>query len=113
MSTFTADPPPRRLILLLTVLGFVIPNTFVVTHFRAHGVSRESATAFFREWVTSTPNRALTADLGITSIAFWLWSRWDAKVNGVKHWWLVPFGTCTVGICFAAPLYFLLREYTK
>lgn len=103
----------RRLLLLMTILGFVVPNAFVVVHFRAHGVSRDSATAFFSEWVGSTPTRALTADLGITSVVFWLWSGLDSKANGVKHWWLVPFGTCSVGICFAVPLYFLMREYAR
>ncbi|MDV7987361.1 MULTISPECIES: DUF2834 domain-containing protein [unclassified Rhodococcus (in: high G+C Gram-positive bacteria)] len=109
----TADATRRRLLLLLTVIGFVVPNTFVVTYFKEHGVSRESATAFFAEWVASTPNRALTADLGITSVAFGLWSLWDSRDNGVRHWWLVPVGTGSVGICFAAPLYLLLREYSR
>ena len=112
-SMKTADATRRRLLLLLTVIGFVVPNSFVVTYFKEHGVGRDSATAFFADWVASTPTRALTADLGITSIAFWVWSLWDSKDNGVRHGWLVPVGTGSVGICFAAPLYFLLREYSR
>lgn len=109
----TADATRRRLLLLLTVIGFVVPNTFVVTYFREHGVSRDTAAAFFAEWMASTPTRALTADLGITSVAFGLWSLWDSRDNNVKHWWLVPVGTGSVGICFAVPLYLLLREYSR
>ena len=109
----TADATRRRLLLLLTVIGFVIPNAYVVGYFREHGVSAGSAAKFFSEWVASTPTRALTADLGITSIAFGIWSRGDAKDHGVKHWWLVPVGTGSVGICFALPLYLLLREYSQ
>lgn len=109
----TSSTTRRRLLLFLTIVGFVVPNALVVTYFKEHGVSRNSAGKFFAEWVASTPTRALTADLGITSAAFGLWSFWDSKENDVKHWWLVPFGTSSVGICFAAPLYLLLREYAR
>lgn len=98
---------------MLTVLGFLVPNAFVVTYFREHGVSPQTVAGFFAEWTSSIPTRALTADLAITSVTFWSWSLWDARKKGVQNWWLVPFGTCSVGICFAAPLYLLLREYAR
>lgn len=98
---------------LLTVLGFVVPNAYVVSYFRENGMSPEAALGFFREWGNSTPTKALTADLGITSGAFWAWSLWDSRENGVKHWWTVPASTCGVGICMSVPLYFLLRELAE
>ncbi|WP_052049195.1 MULTISPECIES: DUF2834 domain-containing protein [Nocardiaceae] len=99
-----------RLLLLLTVVGFVTPNTYVNRYFRANGVSAKSAREFFAAWTATMPTASLTADLGITSLTFGLWSFWDSRDSGTKHWWLVPVGTATVGICFSAPLYLLMRE---
>lgn len=95
---------------VLSVIGFVAPNAYVASYFREHGLSVATARRYFAEWGRSTPTRALTADLGITVAAFWAWSARDAKVHGVRHWWAVPAATGSVGICFAVPLYYLLRE---
>jgi hypothetical protein len=98
------------ILLLLTVIGFVAPNSFVYRYFKANGVSAESARSYFAHWVDSVPAQQLTADLGITTGTFWLWSCWDARQRGVRGWWTVIPATSTVGICFAVPLYLLLRE---
>lgn len=104
-------PIHRRLLLaLITVIGFLVPNAFVVRYFAENGVTVTTARQFFTEWTSSLPTSALTADLGITSLVFLVWSRWDSHDRQVPNWWLIPLGTSTVGICFAAPLYLLLRE---
>ena len=95
---------------VLSVIGFVVPNSYVAKYFRENGVSVDTARRYIAEWGRTTPTQALTADLGITVGAFWAWSARDAKVNGVRHWWAVPLATGSVGICFAVPLYYLLRE---
>ncbi|MCX5042186.1 DUF2834 domain-containing protein [Aldersonia sp. NBC_00410] len=95
---------------LLTVIGFVAPNAFVYRYFKENGLSGASVRAYFAHWVDSIPTQQLTADLLITSGAFGLWSFWDAQRRGVRAWWAVIPATFGVGICFAVPLYLLLRE---
>ncbi|OLT31973.1 hypothetical protein BJF84_15660 [Rhodococcus sp. CUA-806] len=110
MRSTTTQHHRQLLLALLTVIGFAVPNAFVVRYFADNGVSVTSVRQFFTEWTSSTPTSALTADLGITSVAFLLWSRWDSRDRHVRNWWLIPVGTSTVGICFSAPLYLILRE---
>ncbi|WP_157108550.1 DUF2834 domain-containing protein [Aldersonia kunmingensis] len=110
MSPLPSRPVRIAILLLLTIIGFVAPNSFVYKYFKENGLSVESTRAYFAHWVDSIPAQQLTADLGITTGTFWLWSRWDARQRGVRGWWTVVPATSTVGICFAVPLYLLLRE---
>ncbi len=97
----------RRLLLLLTVLGFVVPNAMVAVFVAEHGVDLGR---YFGDWFGTLPSAQLAADLGICCLAFIGWSAWDGPRTGVRRWWVTIPATVLVGLCFAIPLYLLLRE---
>jgi hypothetical protein len=96
-----------RLLLLLTVLGFVVPNAMVVVFFVEHGVDLGR---YFGNWFGTLPSAQLVVDLVICGVAFIGWSALDGPRAGVPRWWVTIPATLLVGLCFAVPLYLLLRE---
>jgi hypothetical protein len=95
-----------RLLLALTLLGFLVPNTMVIVFFAEHGIDFGR---YLENWFATLPSAQLVVDLVISSVAFILWSAWDGRRLSVR-WWLTIPATLLVGICFAIPLYLLLRE---
>ncbi|HEV7527914.1 MAG TPA: DUF2834 domain-containing protein [Solirubrobacteraceae bacterium] len=96
-----------RLLLLLTVIGFVVPNAMVGVFFAEHGVD---LSRYLDNWFETLPSTQLIIDLAIGAVTFIGWSAWDAPRAGVQRWWVTIPATVLVGICFAIPLYLLLRE---
>jgi len=97
----------ERLLLALTVVGFVVPNVMLGFFVARHGVDPR---LFFTQWVERLPSAQLTVDLGISCVAFLGWTAWDGPRSGVRRWWVGLPATALVGLCFAIPLYLLLRE---
>ena len=96
-----------RLLALLTLVGFLVPNAMVVVFFSEHGVELGR---YLGNWFQTLPSAQLVADLAICCLAFIGWSAWDGPRSGVRRWWVTIPATLLVGICFAIPLYLLLRE---
>src|SRR4051794_8885266 len=97
----------ERALLALTIVGFVVPNTMVAVFFADHGLDLGG---YFRHWRESLPAAQLAADLGIAFVAFALWSAWEGRRVGMRSWWLPIPASLLVGLCFAVPLFLLLRE---
>ena len=66
--------------------------------------------AYFSEWFESLPAAQLAADLGIAFLAFALWAAWEGRRIGMGTWWVPVPASALVGLCFAVPLFLLLRE---
>jgi hypothetical protein len=98
---------PERLLLVLTVLGFVVPNLFVVAYLAGEGLD---LSGYFSLWTASTPSTQLLVDLGIAALAFVAWAAIDGPRTQIKRWWLCIPATLFVGLCFGLPLYLLMRE---
>ncbi len=96
-----------RILLALAIVGFVVPNAFVIAYTVQEGFAIGD---YLAEWFDTLPNAQLSIDLGLVSLSFLLWAGWDAARVGVKRWWWAIVGTFTVGICFGVPLYLWLRE---
>lgn len=101
--------PVERLLLVLTVLGFVVPNVFVGAYLAGEGLD---IGGYFSLWTASTPSTQLLVDLGIAGLAFFAWAAVDGPRTRVKRWWLCIPATFLVGLCFGLPLYLLMRERT-
>jgi hypothetical protein len=99
--------PRTRLLLLLTLVGFVVPNGMVVVFFAEHGINLGR---YFDNWFATLPSTQLVVDLVICCLTFIVWSAWDGPRAGVRRWWITIPATVLVGLCFAIPLYLLLRE---
>ncbi|MBB4856645.1 hypothetical protein HNP40_004068 [Mycobacteroides chelonae] len=110
----TAPSPPRvpsrlleRTLLILTVVGFVLPNAMVIAFNLQSGFDQA---AYFGSWFSSLPSAQLFADLAVVTASFWVWVLVDRRRTATAWWWLVFPTTLLVGICFAVPLYLWLRE---
>ncbi len=97
----------RGFLLVATVVGFAVPNAMVVVFFAEHGVDLGR---YLDNWFATLPSAQLVADLVICCVAFIGWSAWDGPRSGVRRWWVTIPATALVGVCFAVPLYLLLRE---
>lgn len=97
----------ERILLGLAVIGFVVPNTMVAIFCAQHGVDLG---AYFGHWDDSLPAAQLVADLGITLVAFALWARWEAQRLAIRRLWITVPAAALVGLCFAVPLFLLMRE---
>jgi hypothetical protein len=75
--------PRERLLLALTILGFLVPNTMVIVFLVEHGLD---IGGYFDEWVESLPAAQLAADLAIAFLAFVLWAAWDGRRLGMRTW---------------------------
>jgi membrane protease YdiL (CAAX protease family) len=97
----------ERALLVLTIIGFLVPNTMVAIFFIEHGLD---FSAYLNDWIQTLPAAQLIADLGIVFLAFTLWSGWEARRIGMHSWWVTIPASLLVGVCFGVPLFFLLRE---
>lgn len=97
----------ERLLWVLTILGFVVPNVCLVVFFGEEG---SSVSSYFSLWTASTPSTQLLLDLGIAALAFLLWASVEGPRAGIKRWWVCFPATFLVGLCFGLPLFLLMRE---
>ena len=97
----------ERVLLALTLVGFVVPNTMVAIFFIDNGIDFG---AYFSHWTESLPAAQLAADVSIAFVAFALWAAWEGRRLGMRTWWLPIPASGLVGLCFALPLFLLLRE---
>lgn len=97
----------ERFFAALTVVGFVVPNAMVVTFLAREGVDPGQ---YFGDWFGTLPAAQLTADLLICAAAFLVWALWEGRRIGERRWWWTLPAAGLVGLCFAIPLFLLLRE---
>ena len=103
----SATSTRERILLALTVIGFIVPNVMLGFFFAENGLAFGD---FFADLFTTLPAAQFTLDLTIAAVTFLVWTTWDGPRSGVRRWWVVFPATFLVGICFGAPLYLLLRE---
>jgi putative Ca2+/H+ antiporter (TMEM165/GDT1 family) len=97
----------ERTLLALTIVGFVVPNTMIALFAVRHGLSFDG---YLRHWGESLPATQLALDVGIAFLAFALWAAWEGQRLGMRSWWVPVPASLLVGLCFALPLFLLLRE---
>lgn len=97
----------ERLLLYIAIVGFVVPNAFVVAFLVDEGFELGS---YFSLWTASIPSTQLTVDLVIASLAFFAWAAVDGPRSGIDRWWVCFPATLLVGLCFGLPLYLWMRE---
>jgi hypothetical protein len=97
----------ERILLGLAVVGFVVPNTMVAIFCAQHGLDLG---AYFSHWHESLPAAQLVADVALAGVAFAVWARWEARALEIQAWWIIFPAGLLVGVCFAVPLFLLMRE---
>lgn len=94
-------------LMVLTVIGFLAPNTMVAAFVAEHGPGLAS---YFSHWFGSLPAAQLAFDVTHAALAFSVWAIWEGRRLGMRTWWLPIPASVLVGVCFAVPLFLLLRE---
>jgi Terpene cyclase DEP1 len=97
----------ERLLLALTVVGFVVPNVLLGIFLIDEGFDLDG---YFSLWTASTPSTQLLLDLVIASLAFFVWAAVEGPRAGIARWWVCIPATLLVGLCFGLPLFFWMRE---
>lgn len=97
----------KSIFLLLAVLGAVIPCLFFGDFILKEGVDLAT---FVQQLFANSPASGFTADLLITSTAFWIWSFSEARRLRMKHWWLYVVANLSIGLSFAFPLFLYFRQ---
>ncbi len=97
----------ERLLLALTIIGFVVPNVFVGLYIAGEGTDLGG---YFSLWTASIPSTQLLLDLAIAVSAFFIWAAVEGPRAQIKRWWLCIPASLLVGICFGLPLFLLMRE---
>ena len=97
----------ESLLLALAVVGFVVPNAFVVAYVAEHGLD---AGAYLAAWTATLPSTQLIVDLAIAAIAFFIWAALEGRRLPVRRWWVCIPASLLVGLCFGLPLFLWMRE---
>ena len=97
----------ERMQLVLVVVGFLVPNALIALFTIRHGVPLNG---YFRHWTESLPATQLALDVTIAFVAFSLWAGWEGRRLRMRSWWVPVPAAMFVGLCFAVPLFLLLRE---
>lgn len=88
----------RSIFLALAILGAIVPYYFFVDFFTNHGVSLPG---FIQGLFANGAAGGFSADLLITSCAFWLYL-WHRRVT---YMWLYVLANLTIGLSCALPAY--------
>jgi hypothetical protein len=99
----------ERVLLVLTIVGFVVPNVCLGLFVADEGLD---IGGYFSLWTASTPSTQLLLDLAIAALAFFAWAAVEGPRARIRRWWLCIPATLLVGLCFGLPLFFLMRERT-
>jgi hypothetical protein len=97
----------ERLLLALTVVGFVVPNVLLGIFIAEEGLDLGG---YFSLWTDSTPSTQLMLDLVIAALAFFVWAAHEGPRARIRRWWVSFPATLLVGLCFGLPLFLLMRE---
>jgi hypothetical protein len=96
----------ERTLLVLTIVGFLVPSTMIALFSVRHGIGLDGLV----HWGLSPLATLLALDLSIAFVAFALWAAWEGKRLEMSLWWVPVPASIFVGLCFAIPLFLLLRE---
>ena len=98
----------KKTYLLLSILGFFIPNYFAYLIFveqKGFDLNR-----FISDISLNASSRFILIDLGIAATTFMVFLIYEFRRLKIKLWWLPIVGTFLVGLSFGFPLFMYLRE---
>jgi uncharacterized protein DUF2834 len=95
------------LYLVLAVIGAIVPTVIFGIFLADHGLDFGE----LNEQLFENPAAAaITADVSLSSIVFWIWMSTEAPRVGIRTWWPFVIGNLFIGLCFALPLFLYFRE---
>ena len=105
----------KRTYLILSIIGFILPNIFVLLesiesgNYLLYARPLETMELMFANRVSS----AFMMDLFFVLILFLVWSYRESQKLGIRNWGLVWLMTFAFGIACGLPFFLYLREGKK
>jgi hypothetical protein len=93
----------RALYLVLAIVGAIVPYVFFIGHFLESGFH---LSVFVGALFANGAVGGFTADLLITSLAFWVW----LLHSGARRPWIYVLLNLTIGLSCAFPAYLYVRS---
>lgn len=105
----------RTTYLLLSVIGFILPNVLVVIESVETGniLLYTDLTATFSAMFANRISTIFATDLLWAVVVFFCWSYVEGRSLGIKHTWITWIATMFFGLAGALPLFLYLREQSK
>ena len=105
----------RKLYLILAILGFILPNFFVLLE------SLESSNILFwaqpaltiKGMFANNYAAAFSIDLLWVVVVFFIWSYNQAREHGIKKIWLIWLITMLFGLACGFPLFLYRKESVR
>lgn len=97
----------KNVYLALAIAGAVVPYIFFVQFLQSGDTSLGAFTA---QLFATPPAGGFTADLLITSLAFWIWSYQEARARNMARWWVYVVVNLAIGLSCAFPLFLYMRN---
>ena len=105
----------KKTYLLLTVLGVILPNIFVVRETLASGniLLWTDPMATFQAMFANNVSSAFAIDLIFVVVLFLFWSYKQAQQYQIKYWWTSWLMTFVLGLAGGLPFFLYLRTTAK
>lgn len=102
----------KKIYLILTVFGFVLPNIYVfkVTVESGNVLLYGDLLSTFNSMFYNDITSAFSFDLLFTVFVFMVWSHREAKKVKIKYCWIIWMLTFLFGLAGGFPLFLYLRE---
>ena len=94
--------------LALSIVGLVATWTFNLQFMRETGGF--DLAAFVQAGYANSAAASLSNDLLTGCVAFLVFSYFESRRIGLRHWWIFPVLTFGIAFAFAFPLFLFLRE---
>lgn len=92
---------------LAAILGTVLPLSFLFPFLAVNGLDLP---LFFRQLFQNHISAFFGMDVFASAFALWLFVFSEGRRQGMKHLWIYPLCTLTVGVSLGLPLFLFLRE---
>jgi len=104
----------KKLYLILALIGFIVPNIFVLIESVETGniLLYANPMATFEAMFANRISTIFSIDLLLAVLVFFIWTYFDGRSNGVKKIGLVWVLTMLFGLAGGLPLYLYFREKT-
>lgn len=98
---------PKRVYLVLCILGTVLPYSQFIPFLRQHGLV---VGTFFGQLLSTDVSRFFGMDVLVSSMVLWAFVGLEGRRSRVKHLWAPIAGSLTVGVSLGLPLFLYMRE---
>ena len=98
---------PKKLYLVLCLLGTVFPYSQFIPFLREHGLDFP---LFFQQLFANPISGFFGMDVIVSSLVLWMFVFVEGKRAGVKHLWVPIAANFAVGVSLGLPLFLYMRE---